>query len=271
MSSLITSAEQEGHITGLPITKSGFRLSHLFFADDSLLFCRATFSEWYTTHEILKVYERASGQKINWDKTSIFLSKNTKQEFRNHLFSILGISVSHGYEKYLGLPAIVGRAKIHTCSSIKGRVRAKLNGWKEQFLSQSEKELLLKAIIQAIPTYTMSVFQLPKSLCRDLNAMMNKIFWGYKENDHKMIWMRSGKMGLAKQHGVLACRDLECFNLALLAKQGWCLLHHPNSLVALIMKEKYYLQQGFLEATLGGCPSYAWRSIFKARSLSWKA
>ena len=69
------------------------------------------------------------------------------------------------------------------------------------------------------------------------------------------------KMGLAKEKGGLGFRDLELFNLALLAKQGWCLLQNPNSLVATIMKAKYCPNSNFLEANLGQKPFYAWSSI----------
>lgn len=59
-------------------------------------------------------------------------------------------------------------------------------------------------------------------------------------------------------------RDLEAFNQALLAKQGWRLLQHPDSLVATIMRDKFYRGSDFLNARLGHNPSYAWRSIFNA-------
>ncbi|GLT71413.1 hypothetical protein SLA2020_434330 [Shorea laevis] len=77
LSSLISEAERVGSITGLSVARGGPSLSHLFFADDSLLFCRANFAEWCAIHEILESYEQASGQKINKDKTSIFFSHNT--------------------------------------------------------------------------------------------------------------------------------------------------------------------------------------------------
>jgi hypothetical protein len=60
-------------------------------------------------------------------------------------------------------------------------------------------------------------------------------------------------------------RDLEIFNRALLAKQGWRLLKFPKSLVARVMKAKYYPEGDFLTAQLGRRPSFAWRSIFQAR------
>lgn len=77
LSSIIQQMERVGHISGLPISRGGTKLSHLFFADDSLLFCRATFSEWCNIQDLLEIYEKASGQTINKGKTSIFFSPNT--------------------------------------------------------------------------------------------------------------------------------------------------------------------------------------------------
>jgi hypothetical protein len=128
---------------------------------------------------------------------------------------------------------------------IKGRVWARIKRWKENFLSQAGKEVLLKAVVQAIPTYTMSVFQLPKTLCNDINSMISKFWWGNKENDSKMAWMRWKKMGRTREKGGLGFRDFENFNLALLAKQGWRLLHNTESLVAKIYKKKILSQWYF--------------------------
>jgi hypothetical protein len=62
-------------------------------------------------------------------------------------------------------------------------------------------------------------------------------------------------------------RDLKCFNIALLAKQGWGLLFNSDSLVSKVLKEKYYPNSTFLESNLGRRPSYAWRSIWTAKKL----
>jgi ribonuclease HI len=238
-----------------------------FFADDSLLFCRSSILEWARTQEILEAYERASGQKLNREKTSIFFSKNTKREAKEFVLSTAGVTSSASYESYLGLPALIGRSKVSSFSALKGRIWERMNGWKEKFLSQAGKEVLLKAVVQAISTYTMSVFQLPKTLCKEICSMMSKFWWGHKGNDARIAWMNWSKMGRAKEKGGLGFRDIELFNMALLAKQGWRLLQQPNSLVAQIFKEKYYPNGSFLDSNLGRQPSYAWRSIYNAKSL----
>jgi hypothetical protein len=78
----------------------------------------------------------------------------------------------------------------------------RLHDWKTKFLSQAGKEILLKAVIQAIPTYSMSIFLLPVGLCADINSIMQKFWWGHKENESKIHWMSWKKMSLSKTKGV---------------------------------------------------------------------
>ena len=92
-------------------------------------------------------------------------------------------------EKYLGLPSLVGRNKKNTFNFIKDKFRKKLAGWKEKLLSKAGKEVLIKVVAQAIPTYTMSVFKLPDSLCEDLTNMIRNFWWGQRNVERKIAWM----------------------------------------------------------------------------------
>ena len=67
-----------------------------------------------------------------------------------------------------------------------------------------------------------------------------------------MAWMSWEKMGRTREKGGLGFRDFENFNLALLTKQGWRLLHNTESLVAKIYKEKYYPNGTFWKLLLEG-------------------
>jgi hypothetical protein len=58
-----------------------------------------------------------------------------------------------------------------------------------QFSIPTRKEVLLKAIIQVIPTYCMLVFLLPIALCKEINRLMQIFWWGHKENNSKIHWM----------------------------------------------------------------------------------
>ena len=82
------------------------------------------------------------------------------------------------HEKYLGLPSLVGKNKRNTFNDINDKLSKKLAGWKEKLLSKAGKEVLIKDIAQAIPTYTMSCFKIPDSLCDDLTSMIRNFWWG---------------------------------------------------------------------------------------------
>ena len=126
--------------------------------------------------KILLEYEAVSGQKINREKTSLFFSKSKDEETRQEIKRVLGVQEIKFYEKYLGLPSLVGRGKKASFSYIKERVWRKLQGWEGKLLSQAGREVLIKAIVQAIPTYTMGCFKIPLGLCHDIDAMVKKFF-----------------------------------------------------------------------------------------------
>jgi hypothetical protein len=267
LSSMLSKAERTGVITRVPTSKKGPRLNHLFFADDSLLFGKANFVEWQKLTKLLEEYEVALGQKPNKDKMSIFFSRNTSPEKREEITRLSGLNATQCYEKYLGLPNMVGRSKYKAFKGIKDRVWTRLNDWKVKFLSQAGKEILINVVVQAIPTYCMNVFLLPTSLCKELNMLMQRFWWEHKENTSKIHWMSWEKMGTSKDKGGLGFRDLIMFNKALLAKQVWRMMQNPESLMGLIMKAKYFLNNTILEAKIGPRLSLAWRSMMASKEL----
>ncbi|KAI5325441.1 PREDICTED: reverse mRNAase [Prunus dulcis] len=123
-------------------------------------------------------------------------------------------------------------------------------GWSEQFLSQVGKEILIKAVAMAMPNYAMSCFKLPVSLCKEIEKDIAR-YWRHSNKKQKGIhWVSWQRLSLLKYAGGLGFRDLICFNLAMLAKIGWRIEKHPESLLAHVLHGKYHYGFKFLEV---GC------------------
>ena len=78
-------------------------------------------------------------------KPPFFFSKSTPAEVKNHIKSALDVPVILQYEKYLGLPSLVGKNKKVSFNYIKERVWKKIQGWKEKLLSQASREILINS------------------------------------------------------------------------------------------------------------------------------
>lgn len=208
-----------------------------------------------------------SGKLQRGAKSTIFFSSNSKEEERRIITRVLGVRRSDDMERYLGLPNLVGRRKKAAFQILKDRFKQRIDNWSIKYLSQGGKEIFIKAILQSIPTCAMSCFFLPKTLCIGLEGIIAKFWWQKNKSKKGIHWCAWKDVCLPKDLGGLGFRSLNKFNVALLAKQGWRLFNYPNSLLAQVLKAKYFPRTNFLNAPLGNLPSLTWRSIWSTRKL----
>ena len=248
LSALIRKKEAVGLLRGVGVSKLAPPILHIFFANDSMIFYRATMEECKQVAEVLDTYEKELGQKINRDKMSLFFSKNTRADIQNGVKDIFGAQIVQQHEKYLGLPPMVGREKKKAFNRIKNQVSRKIARWKGKFLSNVGREVLKKAVAQATPTYTMNCFKLPDSLWSEINSLVGGFWQGKKENALKIAWVSWENLCKPKKEGGMGFRDLKTFNLAFLAKQGWRIQQRLGSLIHRVLKAKYFANSSFLDA-----------------------
>ncbi|KAK2647952.1 hypothetical protein Ddye_015441 [Dipteronia dyeriana] len=171
LSRLVFQAEKNGDISGFKCSKSGLNISHIFFAYDKLLFTRASNRDSQAIRKILEDYAKASGQVINFHKSGMCIGLGVSNHCAETLARIIGVNLVDYHEKYLGLPSFAGRNKKQNFDNIKDRVWCILRGWQNKLFSVWGKEVLLKAVIRSIPTYSMSLFKLPRTLIQDLHRL----------------------------------------------------------------------------------------------------
>jgi len=174
-------------------------ISHLLFADDCFIFFKACAREVVCMKNILATYEEALGQAINLQKSELFCSRNTPDELKNLIATTLGVRQVLGTGKYLGLPSMIGRSKHATFKFIKDRILNKINSWSSRCLSQAEREVLIKSVLQSIPSYVMSVSLLPRSLINEIEKMLNSFWWGHNSaNSRGLHWLSWERLSVPK-------------------------------------------------------------------------
>jgi hypothetical protein len=263
-SGLLTKNQDQYNINGIKIAQNAPKVSHLFFADDSLIFCKSNKSEADHLLRVFEEYQRISGQKINMEKSEMTFSPHIQQHIKEEFHAILPFSITNNISKYLGMPTQIGQSRHSSFNFIMDKIRNKLKGWKERHLSYAGRGILISAVIQALPTYLMSCFLLPKSLCDQIEQVMCRFWWGSRDRQQKIHWKSKKAIFKSKLVGGLGFRDMHLFNKALLAKQVWRLQTNPDSLLGQCLKAKYYPNSAILHAPIHRNASYAWQSIYQA-------
>jgi hypothetical protein len=173
----------------------------------------------------------------------------------------LGVQAESLQETYLGMPTEVGRSPVRTFKYLINRMWQRMSGCSDRPLSRAGAETFLKSIIQAIPTYVMSCFQLPISTCDSMRQAIANQWWGTKDGKKKLHWRSWEWLSTPKNLGGLGFRDLGLFNQSMLGRQCWRLLTDPSSLCARVLKGRYFPDCDFWDAPKPRSSSYTCRSI----------
>ncbi|CAA7031134.1 unnamed protein product [Microthlaspi erraticum] len=267
LSGLCNNAEQNGTLPGIKVAKRSLRVNHLLFADDTMFFCR---SDPHSCDELMRIihkYETASGQKINKEKSAITFSSKTAASTKDRVKIRLGIQKEGGLGKYLGLPEHFGRRKKDLFSMIVDRIKQKSHSWSSRLLSQAGRLVMLKSVLAAMPTYTMTCFKLPTSMYKRIQSTLTRFWWDGAQENRKMSWISWTKMIKSKRDGGLGLRDLQHFNDALLAKISWRILQNPTCLLARVLLNKYCHDKSFLDSVPPNSASHGWRGICIGKEL----
>jgi hypothetical protein len=174
---MLNRAEISGELKGIQICQNAPSFNHLLFVDDSLVLIKANQASARSLQNLLQLYEVCSGQTINFDKSSVLFSSNMSGVCKQQVLTELHIRAEARTEKYLGLLVYVGRSRKKTFAYLKDRLWKKIQGWMERLLSTARKDILIKAIAQAIPTFVMSCFDLTKELCDEMSTLIYRYWW----------------------------------------------------------------------------------------------
>nr|KYP50139.1 Putative ribonuclease H protein At1g65750 family [Cajanus cajan] len=232
----------ELHLSGfwnpLSLSQGGLKLTHLFFADDVMLFCQASVNQVELVNNILKEFSEASE-------------------------AILGIRHTTRIKKYLGTPMIIGSPKIADFHGVVDKINARLASWKGKLLNKAGKLCLIKSTVSPMLVYNMHSLWLPSAVCNKVNHACRSLLWS--NNGSSRFWSHVGweVVTKSKDYGGLGLCETRTMNVALLGKLLWDFVENPTKPWVCLLSHKYLNSQSILCATKQRGSSQVWLSIVK--------
>lgn len=181
LTAVLLDGVNKGVIHGCKISKSAPEIPHLLFVDDSYFFLNATTDKAVALKDYFDIYVEASGQIINYDKSSLLCSPNVSDNLREAVLHVLGVRGVEDHGTYLGLPSIIRSSNQGLFNFIREGTLEKISARNSKKMAQSGKEVTIEAVAQALPTYAMNIFLLPKFFINSLERLFADFWWGGKE------------------------------------------------------------------------------------------
>ncbi|XP_061365687.1 uncharacterized protein LOC133308973 [Gastrolobium bilobum] len=185
-------------------------------------FLRDTLHDLGLPNHITTLIMCCSGQRVNYDKTRVYFSRNVNHTRAASLSQSMGFSSTHDLGRYLGIlfhHKRVGRGTFGL--SLAGRVT------------------LSKAVVSATPTYAKQVSHIPRSTCTEIEKHIRKFVWSSNNVQWRPALVAWDQVCLTKQLGGLGLRRMKDMNTAFLMKIGHNIMTKPEALWVRVLRCKY--------------------------------
>ncbi|GKV44765.1 hypothetical protein SLEP1_g51921 [Rubroshorea leprosula] len=260
----------KGLLEGVEVGSKGFKVSHLQFADDTILFGPTTEQNVWAMKGIMRSFELVSGLKVNFNKSQL-LGIAVNEEWLEKMAWVLCCRKGNFPFKYLGVPIGGSHRKLHLWKPLVDVFSKKLSTWKGRFLSLSGKITLINSVLSSLPVFWMSMYRIPSGTILALDKIRRCFLWGGAEKGKKIRWVSWKKVCKEKENGGLGVKNLRKFNLALLGKWWGRVIEEEGRLWKEVISEKYgiggehsfnWLREGV------GSGSTWWKDIWKDNKIS---
>lgn len=236
---LMQSAMNAGLFKGIQIGCGNLTLSHLQYADDTIIMGAPTIQNINAAKFILRWYEFLSGLSINFKKSKLY-TINCSSSWSNTAALSLNCRLDKFPSTYLGLPIGGSPTKYNFWKPVIEKFEKKLCAWKCRLLSAGARVTLVNSILSSLPLYFCSLFKLPVCVAKKLNSLMRSFFWGQSSNSRKTYWTSWDKICSDKDVGGLGIPNIKNKNIALLLKWWSRFSSENDSLWKKVLVAKYY-------------------------------
>ncbi|XP_074265804.1 uncharacterized protein LOC141588252 [Silene latifolia] len=162
----------------------GLKLSHLAFADDLLLFCRADTASITIILRAFLTFSEASGLCMNKAKSDMYLN-GVDDNLATKIVRLAGFKLGQFPFRYLGVPISSKRLSVADCNRVVDKIVARIRGWGAKHLSYAGRLVLVKAVLTQMHAYWARIFLLPKGVIHKMECICRNYLWvGHAEFKH---------------------------------------------------------------------------------------
>jgi hypothetical protein len=216
----LTSLQNEADFVPFKAMSRFWKISHLLFADDTILFLNGRNSMISKFMGILRSYQNFTGQCINYSKSKFYVSNRTSARRAQQIKQQLGCERGYWPFKYLGAPIYKGRPKIRYFNHIIEAVHKKLDGWKGKLLSKAGRMTLIKSVLTSMPIHCLSSQHIPVGVLYRIERIMANFLWA-GSNQYHLHWISWGEITLPITEGGLGIRRLKDILVVFKLKRLW--------------------------------------------------
>jgi hypothetical protein len=255
-------------LSGAKMNVAGPPITHVMFADDLMLFTKASRKEATVLNECLDTYCLWSGQQINRDKSGIIFSKMVCNSNRRWIKGELQMKKLPLDAFYLGTPMFSSKCKTKDFKYLIERTEARLQGWRSKCLSWAGRRTLINSVALALPMYSFSTTCIPTTVCNKLDSTIRRFWWNPRKSQGRYLaWKSWEALCCSKKEGGLGFRKSKTSNQAMLAKLAWLILTKADSLCVKALCSKYKVGVDWMSKEARKNASPLWKAIESLKSL----
>ncbi|KAK5785851.1 hypothetical protein PVK06_040472 [Gossypium arboreum] len=195
-----------GEWSPIRLSHTRSNLSHLFFADDLVIFSQANLTHSGLFKNFLSNFFELSSQKVNVRKTNIFFSTGVNKSVRSKINDMLGFQEVNDLGHYLEISLFHKRVTNGIRNFLVERVRSRLSSWDAKRLSFAGRVTLAQSVLLAIPSYLMQSTLVPKGICDSTKELARQFIWEVAEGKRKLALVGWNKICQPKLHRGLGFR-----------------------------------------------------------------
>jgi ribonuclease HI len=223
----------EGKLKLIKGTRNFSVLSHCFYADDLMIYCKGNLAGLHALTDLFAAYALESGQVISTSKSTIYSGSISPRRL-DLIVQVLNFNIGSLPFSYLGVPIFKGKPKACRFQPIADRVKLKLASWKASLLSITGRIQLVRSVIHSMLTYSISLYSWPVSLLKELEKCIRNFIWSGEIDKRKLVTTSWKKVCRPLSQGGWNLRSLVSLNKASNLKLCWTLLNSQSSWAILL-------------------------------------